>query len=75
MEHPPCAGRLNLERTELGREKEVVRKFLPVGPEMEADVVTLKEQLEAARAEVRAATSLGGWRRRPALSVRPAGRL
>jgi len=43
--------RLNLERVELGREKEVVRKFLPVGPEMESDVVTLKEELEAARRE------------------------
>lgn len=43
--------RLNLERVELGREKEVVRKFLPVGPEMEADVVTLKEDLDECRRE------------------------
>lgn len=43
--------RLNLERVELGREKEVVRKFLPVGPEMEADVVTLKDELDESRRE------------------------
>jgi len=43
--------RLNLERVELGREKEVVRKFLPVGPEMEADVLILKEELDESRRE------------------------
>merc|ERR1712195_450048 len=32
--------RLNLERIELAREKEVVRKFLPLGPELEADAET-----------------------------------
>lgn len=43
--------RLNLERIELAREKEVVRKFLPLGPELEADAETLQHDLIEARAE------------------------
>eukprot|EP01052_Picozoa_sp_SAG31_P025663 SAG31_NODE_2263_length_6060_cov_12.232344_2_plen_926_part_00 len=43
--------RLNLERIELAREKEVVRKFLPLGPELEADAAALQKELVEARHE------------------------
>lgn len=43
--------RLNLERIELAREKEVVRKFLPLGPELEADAAALQKELVDARHE------------------------